>query len=224
MMTAGRNTGKWLRRALLLAILITGFAAVHFGWIDTEKIMSAASDWSKHWWLPPLLVLSMAAFFVVALPGSIFFWIIGFLYAPLWATLMVTAGGVLGGIGGYALARSLSPPAVARPDESSGIYRFLQRRSDIYSLCAIRSLPFFPHSVINYTSGMLRIPLSRFIIASIVGIAVKGYVYVSAIRGATAAGTIDDLEEARIIYPLAAIAALLLIGGILHRRWIARHP
>ena len=217
------SSGMW-RLLPLPILLVAGFAAVHFEWIDIERLLELAEELSGIWWLPKAVVLSMAALFVVAMPGSIFFWVAGLLYDPVPATLMVTAGGVSGSVGAYVLARYLCTPSAARPDDSSAVYRFLKKRSDFFTLCAMRSLPFFPHTVINYGAGILHVPLPRFIASTAIGFAIKGFFYVSAIHGAAEADEVSDLMDRSLLLPLLGMSLLLLAGGLLHRRWIARNP
>lgn len=102
------------------------------------------------------------------------------------------------------------------------LFRVLQGRGDFSTLCALRLLPGFPNSVINYASGSPHLPLPRFLAATVLGLVVKNYVYSSAIHGALGAATASELLRASTLAPLLLLALLLLLGGLVRRRWSGR--
>jgi hypothetical protein len=59
----------------------------------------------------------------------------------------------------------------------SPTYRLLERHCDVFTLCLLRILPGFPHSVINYGSGLLKVKTFPLVFATAVGFAIKGYLY-----------------------------------------------
>lgn len=221
-MTAAKKRHFNGKAAILVTLVLAGLIAGRTGLIDWDQVFLHAEAAAGRWWAPPAFIAVIAVFYLLALPGSMFFWITGVLYEPLQATLVVTAGGVLGGLFAYAFARRMAglPAGMLRTD--SPFFRFLERNTDLLTLCAIRTFPFFPHSVINYGAGVLGIGIGKFVIASVVGYGFKGFIYSSAIHGAAGAERLSDLADAAVLYPLFALAALLLIGRILHQRWISR--
>ncbi len=207
--------------AILLLLLAAGLIAGQAGLIDWQWLFLQAQRAAGQWWLAPALILTMAGLFVLGMPGSLFFWISGFFFRPVAATVLIVGGGVLGGVLAYLLAARLVDSPADKAAESP-MFRFLQRNSDFFTLAAVRALPFFPHSVINYGAGALGIPLSRFAAASALGFAAKGFIYASAIHGAAEIRDLADLGEAGLVYPLLVLAGLLLVGRILFRRWVER--
>ncbi len=101
----------------------------------------------------------------------------------------------------------------------------LERRGDFLTQCALRVLPGFPHSVVNFAAGLLRLPLSTFVMAAIIGLVLKWAVYASAIFGALEAVESEEAISANVILPLVALTLLLLAGAWLRRRVEAQgHP
>ena len=218
-----RNPDSWLRSIVnissrqgrrrqlaLLAVLITaGIALEVFGVVDWRETVEWARGHAGGWQLALAIVLAQLALYTFAQPGSTLFWVAALLYSPPVATLILTTGGTSGALGAYLFARRLTrlDPARAQPG-----FRLIERHGDFFTLCALRILPGMPHSVINYASGILALPLPRFLFATALGLAVKSYLYASAIDVAIDAATPSDLVRIEVLGPLILIALVLLLG------------
>lgn len=222
-MIRNKKKDRLWKPAVLVVLLAAGFIAGRTGLVDWEWMLRQSERAAGNWWGPPVVIAVMAAFYIFGLPGSVFFWIAGLLYHPVPATLIITAAGVLGGTGAAVFARKMAGSPEDRPQADPALLRFMARHSDVATLFAIRAMPFFPHAVINYGAGVLGIHLGKFAVASAFGFAAKGFVYASAIHGATEADEIADLLDAAVFYPLLALAVLLVAGRALHRRWLSRY-
>lgn len=92
----------YIKKLLIVAVLITtGIVLQVAGWLDAEKMVSIAREYSAHWWLVLILILVQAVLFTFALAGSVFLWVIAPLYPPPMAAFILAAGATLGGIGAY---------------------------------------------------------------------------------------------------------------------------
>src|SRR5690606_41090126 len=99
------------------------------------------------------------------------------------------------------------------------IMKMLDARGDLLTQCALRVLPGFPHSVVNYAAGLCRLPLVTFITAAILGLGIKWAVYASAIHsGLQPVTREDDALSFDILLPLIALALLLLIGAWMRQK------
>lgn len=221
MIQKGKMNTFW-KPAVLVVFLVAGFIAGRTGLVDWEWVFRQSERLAGNWWAPPAVIAAMSAFYLFGLPGSVFIWIAGLLYHPVPATLIITAGGVIGGTGAAVFARKMAGSPEDRPQADPALLSFMARHSDFVTLFAIRAMPFFPHAVINYGAGALGIHLGKFAVASAFGFAAKGFVYALAIHGATEADEIADLLDAAVFYPLLALVVLLVAGRALHRQWIAR--
>lgn len=206
----------WRWVAIGAAILMAGYL---WTWHSPElaDVQRWADEASHH----PLVILSvilvMAVTLAVGLPGSIGLWLIAPFYSPLAATPMLIVGSVAGALGAYYLSARFSdrwtPGTLTRK-----IMGKLERRSDFLTQCALRVLPGFPHSVVNFAAGLLRLPLGTFVMAAIIGLGVKWAVYASAIYGALEAVESEEALSLNVILPLVALTLLLLAGAWLRRR------
>ncbi|MBE0487941.1 MAG: VTT domain-containing protein [Halomonas sp.] len=184
---------------------------------DLADLQRWADEASHHPAVIISVILVMAVTLALGLPGSIGLWLIAPFYTPLVATPMLIVGSVLGALGAYWLSARVgdrwTPKGLTRK-----IMRRLERRSDFLTQCALRVLPGFPHSVVNYAAGLLRLPLGTFLMAAIIGLGVKWAVYASAIYGALEAVESDEVMSISVVLPLLALTALLLLGAWVRRR------
>lgn len=215
-MTAEPKRSPILRRyagAALLAVLVAaGLAFALWQPLEPAELLALGERWAAHPAMSLLVALAMALLFVFALPGSLGFWLIAPFQPWLFAVPLLVAASLVGGLGAYALAARLGHVQPLTP-RAGRIREVLARRSDLLTLCALRIFPGFPHSVINYAAGALRLPLSRFVVATVVGLGVKFGVYAAAVRAC-----VDALAAGEGIDPLAfwplLVLALLLLGGV----------
>jgi uncharacterized membrane protein YdjX (TVP38/TMEM64 family) len=190
-------------------LITVGIALAALGIVEWRQALEWARGHSHGWQLPVAIVLAQLALYTFGQPGSTLFWVAALLYSPSVATLMLTAGGTSGALGAYLFARRLTQPDPAR---AQPVFRLIERHGDFFTLCALRILPGMPHSVINYASGMLALPLLRFLFATALGLAIKSYLYASAIDGAIETATPSDLLRIEVLGPLIIIAFVLLLG------------
>lgn len=204
---------------LLLLLLLGGLAAQWAGVIDAGAWLVWAQEHADRWWLPVVLVVAQVVLFTFGLPGSVLVWAFALLYQPLVGTGLFVLGTLGGGLGAYLFVRHVGGPWADRYRQTR-VFRWLHG-SDWMTLVAVRTLPTFPHSVINFSAGLLAIPLRRFLLASAVGLTVKGYVYVSTIHHAAEAGVAGEGVTWRTGVPLVLLAGLFLLAAWLRRRWTA---
>lgn len=186
--------------------------------IDIRQIINLARAYADVWWLGLLLVALQVVLFTFALPGSTLVWIFAALFSPLASTIMITTGTTLGGILAYLFSNKMSDEWVRKAQDSS-VYQLLRERGDLFTLLALRLMPGFPHSVINYSAGILKVGLSRFVPATIAASAIKSYVYSSVIHNAALMENSSRDIEFRDIWPLLLLS-LLILAGIALRNYL----
>lgn len=201
---------------IIIVLFVLGIVAQFTGLVDAEPLLAAVRPWVGSWWLGPGLALLKAGLYALALPGSSLFWVVGAVFPPAAAVTILACGGTAGALAGYALGRGGS--------DGGGIIRrrprlmtFLAGNTTFPALLAARLLPGFPHSLINFGSGLLLVPLPRFVLASILGFVGKGYVYSSTLHRAATAGFEGDYFGA--VWPLTVLALILFIANAVRRRW-----
>ncbi len=202
----------YIKKLLIIVLLLTiGLSLQVAGLLDAEKLVSIAREYSAHWWLALVLILIQAGLFTFALAGSVFLWVVAPLYPPAMAAFILTAGATFGGIGAYFFSLRLTEDWI-RKVESSHAYKLLHNQDNFFALFALRVLPAFPHSLVNYSSGILKVKLSHFIAAAILGVGIKSYVYSKVIYNAAASTTLENLLDFSTYGPLILLSAVSLIG------------
>lgn len=203
--------------AVLLACVVAG--AVLGIWQPVE--LRVVLDWGQritgHPATPVLVIAAMAVLFTFAMPGSLCVWLVAPFQPPAVATAILVAGSVLGAFGAWQLASRLGGGWPMGP-RSERIKNALAARSDFAMLCALRVLPGFPHSVVNYAGGILRIALPRFLLTAALGLTVKWGVYTSAIQSGVGAAEKGLWIEPAELVPLVVLALLLMAGDWACRR------
>lgn len=191
------------------------------GLLDARQLLAIAREYAQHWWLIVVLILAQAILFTFALAGSIFLWIAAPLYPPPMATFILAAGGTLGGLGAYFFAEYLSLEWKEKIQNSRS-YRFLHAQDNFFSLFAMRVFPAFPHSLVNYSAGILYAKLSHFILAAILGISIKSYIYARVIYSASSSPSLDLLFDISVIGPLVVLSAMSALGVYINYRIISK--
>jgi uncharacterized membrane protein YdjX (TVP38/TMEM64 family) len=199
-------------------LVFVGIALQVSGTIDARQIISLAREYAGVWWLGVLLIAIQAVLFTFALAGSTLIWIIAALFTPFTSTVMITTGTTLGGVMAYLFSNKMSDDWV-RKAQDSRVYQLMREKGDLYTLLALRLMPGFPHSVINYSAGILKVGLTRFVPATIAGSAIKSYVYSSVIYNATLMENSTGDIEFSDIWPLLALS-LLILAGIAVRNYL----
>lgn len=199
-------------RLLLIALLIAiGLGLETAGLLDVRQILEFARGYTDRWWLALLLIAAQALLFTFALAGSLFLWIAAPLYPPPMATFILACGGTLGGVGAYYFSRFLTADWKRRVEDSRS-YRLLQRRDNFFTLFAMRVFPGFPHSLVNYSAGILRARIEHFIVAAILGISIKSFIYARVIYQSSDELGVELLLDFEILAPLVLLAVASLCG------------
>jgi uncharacterized membrane protein YdjX (TVP38/TMEM64 family) len=212
--TSSGHPWRWV--AVVATLLMAAYL-----WIWHSPELADVQRWAAEASHHPVVIVSVIAIMAVTLaigfPGSIGLWLIAPFYTPPVATLMLTIGSVAGALGAYHLSARLgacwTPKGLTRQ-----VMGKLERRSDFLTQCALRVLPGFPHSVVNFAAGLLRLPLTTFVMAAIIGLALKWAVYASAIFAALEAVESEQAISVSVIFPLVTLTLLLLAGAWFKRR------
>ncbi len=206
------------KRSIFFAVLFIVGLVLYFI-TDLDKLITPerVKPLADYPLTPLLIVLSMAAAWTFALPGSVFFFVTPLLFAPPEATLIICIGSAVGTFMGYGTARFIGGPWVER-FHSHRISQFLSRHSSFASLFAIRIFPGSQHGLINYGAGLVKVPIVRFLLATVAAIAIKAFLYAKAIEGSVGATNIREALNWQTLTALALLGLLALVGHILGRR------
>lgn len=167
------------------------------------------------------LLLLQVAMFALALPATLVVWLVAPFLGFALSVLLMVLGSVFGALAAWWVARWLGATARSRV-VGHPVYKLLMDASDPITQTALRVLPGFPHSMINYAGGVLALPLPGFLAAAVVGLTLKWTLYVGAIQTLVDAGDESGAVDAIALLPLLLLAAFLMGGRWLAGRWRAR--
>ena len=197
--------------SIILFLVVLGISFQVSGVFDVEKILSIAREYTDQWWLIVAFILLQIILFTFALAGSLIFWVVVTLYPPLISTLIVAVGATLGGLGAYFFSKYITDDWIKKI-ENSQAYKILHKEDNFFSLFALRVFPGFPHSLVNYSSGILQVNLSHFVAAAFLGVGIKSYIYADIIYNLSTKATIKDLLNVSTIAPLVLLSLISLAG------------
>ena len=216
-----QRTRAIARIAIFASVLaIAGVAAWRIGLLnDPARAKAAVHGLRQVRSLPLIFVAVYTLTATLGVPPIIVTLVGGALFGAHLGTLYSWIGAVLGALGGYAIARGLGGNAIrlllgrhkAKLDR-------LQNAATIASLFRLRVNPIVPYNVLNFASGVSKVSLRDYFLATVVGVlpatAVYAYFADSVIAGATRA-------RSRALWHIAiagGIIILLSYGPALWRR------
>lgn len=176
----------------------------------------ALDDFRGTPWVAPVLIALYILTFSLAIPGSALFIAAGLTLLPWQATVCGVVGGTTGSVIAHLIGRVLAGEARDRWRRRKG-FALLERSLDFPGLLTLRLLPAFPHSLINYGSGVAGARLSAFVGATVIGMAVKSYLYATiAYRASTMQSVTELFDVWGLLLGLAMVS--LLAKVIVKRR------
>jgi len=217
MCAKGKISGTSWRVWTLPVLVVIGLLLTAWSPIETDILLQWGQLVGTHPWVWIAVGILMALLFTFGLPGSLGLWLIAPFNPPWLSTILLVVASTVGAVGGYKFSMAM---AGAEQDkaEPKKLIQILHRRSDLFTLIALRMLPGFPHSAINFACGLLQVPLRRFIIATVLGLSVKWGVYASAIYGITDAAQAGDALRLTTVLPLFILVILALLGAYFKRK------
>jgi uncharacterized membrane protein YdjX (TVP38/TMEM64 family)/rhodanese-related sulfurtransferase len=214
---------------LVLTLAIAGAAiwlALNRGQLDPALIESSVRDLGP--WAPLAHVVLFAIGTVLFVPGAIFGLAGGALFGPLWGTLLNLAGATLGATASFLIARYLAADWVRR--QAGGRLERLIAGVEAEGwrfVAFVRLVPLFPFNLLNYALGLTRIPLTHYILASLVCMApgTLAYTWLGYAGREALAGNEKAIQYGLIA--LALLAAVAFLPRLIRRlrsdgrpRWI----
>jgi len=198
-----------------LGLLTVLLAAVAWTFVQRADFdVGVVENWVRGYglWAP----LAFAALYVVAtvlfLPGSIPTIVAGALFGPFWGTLYSLAGATVGATVAFLISRYLASEWVARKAGGRLERLIAGVEAEGWRFVAFtRLVPLFPFNLLNYALGLTRIPLSHYVLASLVCMLPGGlaYTYLGYAGREAAAGGERWAEKGLIALALVATVAFL---------------
>ena len=148
-----------------------------------------------------------------SLPGATIMTLAGgFLFGSLWGPLYVNIGATTGATLAFLAARYLFHQWVERKfgDRLGPIQDGFAKNAFSY-LLTLRLIPFFPFFLVNLLSGLTRVKIGTYIVATAVGIIPGSVVYTFAGRQLGTINALSELASPRLILAFSLLGLLMLI-------------
>jgi rSAM/selenodomain-associated transferase 2 len=215
------------RTKLLLGGLLAVLGLAALAHLPAAAGVSAGIEWLRAAGPLGALIFATAYIFatVLMLPASLLTLAAGFLYGPLWGTLLVSPVSVSAATCAFLVGRFLARDAVARRLESVPRFSVIDRAigdRGLKIVLLLRLSPLVPFSLLNYSLGLTRVRGRDFLIGSALGMLPGTVLYVylgSLVAGAgdlLSGAAASDEPWARALYWLG-LAATLAATVILSR-------
>ncbi len=152
----------------------------------------------------------------LSLPGAAILTLTGgFLFGTTAGTVYVNVGATSGAVFAFLAARYLFRDAVERRFGArlDSIQRGFSRNAFNYLLTS-RLIPLFPFFLVNLASGLTRVRLSTYVVATAVGILPGSVVYANAGSQLGAIESLKDVASAGVLGAFALLGALALVPVI----------
>lgn len=222
------------RRDRIIVAAVIGLAIGAFFWFDLDAYLTLETVKANR---DRLLVFTdghrpaaVAGFVVtyclvtgLSLPGATMLTLVGgFLFGSLWGTVLVNLGATSGTTLAFLTARYLLRGWVEQKfgRKLGPIQEGFAKNAFSY-LVTLRLVPLFPFFLVNLVSGLTRVRLGTYVIATALGIIPGSFVYTYAGRQL---GTINSLKE--IASPSVILAftllGLLALVPMLYRRFAGK--
>lgn len=173
--TAAENTtvrNGWIRWAIL-GLIVTGLVLAGFV-LPLKEYYETLFQWIQENRL--LGAVALGAIYIVLtvlfVPGSIPTLASGFLFGPIWGTVLVSIASVLGATGAFLTGRFIARDWVARNFAKGRRFQAIDHavgRQGFKIVLLTRLSPIFPFNVLNYLFGLTRVRVGDYMLASWIG-------------------------------------------------------
>jgi uncharacterized membrane protein YdjX (TVP38/TMEM64 family) len=173
---------KQALRIGLAALAVAAFVAALLT-LPVSEWLVAIVDWTQGAGWLGVLVFSVAyvTATVLMLPGSILTLGAGFVYGPLWGTLLVSPVSVMAAGIAFVLGRSVARQWIARRMERNPRFKAIDEaigEGGFKIVLLLRLSPVFPFNLLNYSLGLTRVSLRDYLLASFIGMLPGTFLYV----------------------------------------------
>jgi uncharacterized membrane protein YdjX (TVP38/TMEM64 family) len=213
--------GKWKLAAALAAVVALALAAALLPvgpWAIAlvERVRHAGAAgvgiFAAIYLIAPLFLLPASALTLGA----------GFLYGPLWGTLLVSPLSVAAASIAFLLGRTLARRAVERRVAGDARFSAIDRavgESGFRIVLLLRLSPVIPFNLLNYVMGLTRVGLGTYVLASFIGMLPGTFLYVYLGSAATNAAQLSQHAAGPVGHAAfwVGMVATVIVVGILTR-------
>jgi uncharacterized membrane protein YdjX (TVP38/TMEM64 family) len=170
-----------------------------------------------------LFVLIYVAVTGLSLPGAVILTLAGgFLFGFVWGTLFVNLGATTGATLAFLASRYLLRDWVERKFGKwlGPVQQGFTNNAFSY-LLTLRLIPLFPFFVVNLVSGLTRMNVGTYVVATALGIIPGSFVYAYAGRQLGTINSLKDIASPGVIGAFVLLGLLALVPS-LYKKWSGR--
>lgn len=205
---------------IILLVAVSVLWPVHTWLLDAITWVRGAGVWGA---------LMFAALYITAtvmlIPGSILTLGAGFIYGPLWGTLLVSPVSVVGAFIAFSLARGRLRSWVEGKVRGNTHFEVIDKvvgEKGFKIVTLLRLSPVFPFAFLNYALGLTGVRARSYVLASFLGMlpATFLYTYIGSLVPSVselAGGPQQGAAQAQNIFLWVGFAATLFVTGYITR-------
>lgn len=177
----------------------------------------------------PVAVISFVGLYIVqtafSLPGAAILTLAGgFLFGSVLGTVYVNVGATSGATLAFLAARYLFHDWVEKKfGNRLGPIQEGFARNAFHYLLTLRLIPVFPFFLVNLVSGLTRMNLGTYVLATAVGIIPGSFVYAYAGRQLGTINSLSEIASPRVLLAFTLLGLLALLP-VLYRRFTSKKP
>jgi uncharacterized membrane protein YdjX (TVP38/TMEM64 family) len=221
-MAASHNKHRFkIAVAGLLAVAMVAVLLFDWRYLSWDHLKESAADLKRyteaHYVTAMLVFIGLTSLQTASfLPGDTLMPVIGgLLFGTVAGSAFTVAGSTLGATLAFLTARYLLQGWVQ--DKAGERVQRLQHGFSRYGfnyLLPLRMAPILPSFVVNFGAGLTHVPLTTYVLATVLGILPSTVVYAHAAKKVESANGIQDLTSPTIFWSLIGVAALTFIPTI----------
>ncbi len=222
---SGLSAGK------IAVVLAIGVALAAFFYFDLDRLLSLqalkehrddllAFTEARSAVAAVLFVLTYVAVTGFSLPGAVILTLAGgFLFGFVWGTLFVNVGATTGATLAFLSSRYLLRDWVERKFGKwlGPVQQGFTNNAFSY-LLTLRLIPLFPFFVVNLVSGLTRMNVGTYVVATALGIIPGSFVYAYAGRQLGTINSLKDIASPGVIGAFVLLGLLALVPS-LYKKW-----
>ncbi len=190
------------------------------GLISLDHTLFRDGEFGHFGLLSALFVLAYVAVTGFSLPGAVILTLAGgFLFGFVWGTLFVNLGATTGATLAFLSSRYLLRDWVERKFGKwlGPVQQGFTNNAFSY-LLTLRLIPLFPFFVVNLVSGLTRMNVGTYVVATALGIIPGSFVYAYAGRQLGTINSLKDIASPGVIGAFVLLGLLALVPS-LYKKW-----
>lgn len=160
---------------IVLSCVLVSVLVFIIRWFEFEDLMVKLLVWAETAGIAgQLILLALATVSVVALLPSVLLTLAaGFLYGPIYGSVLIVVGETLGALAVFGVTRTGLIQAWTTRLRNSGslkVINLIMQTSGWELVAAIRMIPFFPFKLSNYLFGLSPVKTRDYLVGTLIGL------------------------------------------------------